>query len=418
MATHITDLRGKVKSLKRDFPIFSYDRIQAVLLEQNQEVARARIQLALAKKQEDQGKALISSLDADTANKFESPFALVVSAKDRPSALSSSIQPKIAPDLPARTSLTYEIDLNSSIESLESEKNLSIHSSQSSALSNDIIQLYTTQTGTTDGFERQHGLVSSHRRRADTAKREISPFALSKGSNAAPPRLVAKSNPKREVTINEMFQNSSANETRLQGTNRSARKRMRTFFDDIMDLPEEHVVSYVDVGVEVIEDPEEESFVSTKRRKLQLDATPHSSYLSQEIPQNQNKSNSSSRRSRTSSIRSSHTQDESTCSSSQSHHSQQNLNDSAMTLASRSKRHHTHMDRMKEEYSSEEEHDDSTTIANDSHSSDSINHIIEADSSSPPRIAEKYSMCSQPPLHAAVPRHQASRRMIMEDEDE
>lgn len=272
MSAISSELCTKVKVLQRDFPACSASHILNVLLDQNQEIALARVHLVLLKKEEDRLKALTSLVESTGSHKTDSPFAL---SKDRPVPASLALPPKSAPDLPAKSILSQNEDLNSSTEFSSSQKSDFASSSQSSAGSSGITRQPSLSSIRKSHFDRLQG--SSRTIPNDSmAKSDVSPFALSRPSPGMLPHH--KSKKKHDITIPDLFHRSNMKETRLMGTNRAKRNLTSTFFDDVMDLPEERKI--LDETSDIVEvlDEEVPQFRRGKRRKLEIDSVSHLSH--------------------------------------------------------------------------------------------------------------------------------------------
>lgn len=238
-------LRVKVEQLKLDFPHFSSKFIKSVLTAQSGEVARARLQLAVAKKQADEERALAATLGLDDGAKFESPFALAGQSKERGSGPSSSTQPIRIPDLPARTVNLLESDLNTSVDSYLSEKSDTFYSSQSSTASSDLRRTTSLlSTSRTSGERKLPPLPP--RESMDAFNMDFSPFA-SAGRSSVSTFSSSLRHDKKERTIPTLFRQQQEHMTRLEDK-RTKRKRSLElsdeefesskpdFFDDIEEI--------------------------------------------------------------------------------------------------------------------------------------------------------------------------------------
>lgn len=278
MASQPVDLKARITLLKRDFPTFPSATIKSVLVGQNYEVARARIHLALAKKQYDQEKAQRGSNEGDGGRKFESPFALASQPKDRTFSLPPAPIPKSTREPSSQLQFVHEIDLDSSFDSSRSEHSSSQVSSQSSSLSHDLNYFYSTHTsskGTKESVHYKHTVSSV----PDAQQNKISPFASSK---SPVPSLVHQPTSKKQPSIPDLFKKAAKSKEKgpaRQTDTTNTKKRMRSFFDDIMDIPE----SFHKKQDEFVEDIDDEIISKPKRKKLEIGSSASSSRISQTL---------------------------------------------------------------------------------------------------------------------------------------
>lgn len=222
-------LRGKVEQLKLDFPNFSSKYIKSVLVAQSGEVARARLQLAVAKKQADEERALAATLGLDDGSKFESPFALAGHSKERGSGPFSSTQPLRIPDLPARSVNLVDSDLNTSVDSYLSEKSDTFYSSQSSTASSDLRRTTSLLSTSRPSGERKPPPLPP-RESMDAFNTDLSPFALA-GRSSVPTFSSSARPEKREYTIPSLFRQQQEHNSRLEDK-RTKRKRNLELSDE------------------------------------------------------------------------------------------------------------------------------------------------------------------------------------------
>ena len=253
------DLRVKIDQLKLDFPNFSSKFIKSVLLAQNLEVARARLQLAVAKKQEDANKLLSSTLGLEEGSKFESPFARASQTKDRVSGVYTSNQLSSAPELPARTINLIETDLNTSIESNTSEKSDIFISSQSSTASSDFRRSSSFLSSSPQTLERRPPPLPP-RDPKTRPNSDVSPFALARPSVPSYTSLIRK---EYETTIPELFIQQSS---KPRQENRTKRKRGLTLSDEVTRAKDD----FFD-DIEEIYTSKGSIEPTTKRKKLMID---------------------------------------------------------------------------------------------------------------------------------------------------
>lgn len=290
MSSQKGDLRAKVQLLQADFPCFSSSFIQTTLVAQGLEVARARLQLAVLKKQEDVNKLLSSQQPSTGGDKFESPFALAANPKERSHAAQSSSQPIQVPELPARTFNPLESDLNTSVESYLSEKSEKFYSSQSSveplrhtpsSLSSSPSLLAIDQHKSSRNLH-----ISTERGNGDFS--EKSPFALSAHSKLSYAPTLRQD---RQQTITSMLRRRK-DEPNAGSTREKANKKKRKPTDDFLDSldsigSDDHLTD--SSTMKEIEEMYGTSKGPHSKRKQQLqieqkDAKPKPSRLSQILP--------------------------------------------------------------------------------------------------------------------------------------
>jgi len=412
------ELRAKVKALQRDFPASSSTHILSVLLDQNQEIALARVHLALLKKEEDRIKAMKSCSQLDGSSNFESPFAR---AKDRPLTASLPLPPKNTHELPARYLVSQDNDLNSSTEFSSSPKSDIATSSQSSTGSSGL----TRQSS----FSSIPGMLIGRVQRPPTAtaldipaKYEISPLALSRPLSST--LHLQKPKEKRDITIPELLRKSTTTKkSRLLRTNLAKRKRSSSFFDDVMDLDEESKPPKEEITVVDVLDDESQAFKRRKRRKLAIDNSTHpsDSRLSQSFSRRQGSLIHDIPHHFPSPPSIESTKGVSTQSSS-------NASFTATSTTATSTKSTSSMSLELSWSDQEEDNDGSTTIGNDSRSSDSLasppHHLLESDRLTLSSTAT--TSIHQDPFHysSQMPREDMMRRLqmtrknrIVEDDD-
>ena len=415
MSSISSELRAKVKALQRDFPSCSANHILRVLLDQNQHIALARVHLALLKKEEDRIKSIKALEDSTGSLKTESPFAL---SKDRHLPSSLPLQPKSAPELPAKSTVTQDYDPNSSIEFSSSQKSDFATSSQSSASSIGITRQSSLSSIPKRGVER---VETRHRTVADehSVTRDVSPFALSKPSSGV--LSLHRPKEKREITIPDLFQRSNMKEARLMGTNRAKRSLASSFFEDVMDVPEVTVEKRDSFEIVEISDEEVLEFKKGKRRKLDIGPVDRIGIerLSQILPKKQSTDVKCSPVSGTmsTSIEKPHQQRP------KGRYSQASPQPFvALTSTRLPQKDHLGLELSWSD--SEEEYDGSTTIGNDSNSTDttivslptfeSVSRPLPSISFTQSLLHEPFHFSSQAPTHRAqLPR----RNRILEDDD-
>jgi hypothetical protein len=231
-----TDLAVKISTLHRDFPTSSAQEIHAVLSAQNYELARARIQLVLAKKQADQARAEKVQIDVTGDDKFESPFARASIAKDRANGHRIAPALKVAPKLPAKPSHTSEEPL------VATDYYLSNPHSLSSTPEDPPSSAESVNTSSRPSSH-SHSSASSSQRAPMPSKTQRRPvpgesvFALSRQPQRSSQALAPK--PKGPLTIDEMLKRGEVKQQLKESSNRAKRKRVDDFYNTLDDLPEE-----------------------------------------------------------------------------------------------------------------------------------------------------------------------------------